>query len=171
METKGHRQQGPGKRAQPLEKLCGEGAAIGKSRAVHQSTIIMRQSINRRSNHLFGLPVPITSHSTHPENLKTLSRSVGKKDGYTNMQGLEASREALVKKFSTKGYDIGRDDAYLCAGGSMAIWVTMQLLAGEGDNFLFPSPGFPLGLVIAKSMGLEPRFYHLQAHNKWNASV
>lgn len=171
METKGHRQQGPGKRAQPLEKLCGEGAAIGKSRAVPQSTIIMRQSINRRSNHLFGLPVPITSHSTHPENLKTLSRSVGKKDGYTNMQGLEASREALVKKFSTKGYDIGRDDAYLCAGGSMAIWVTMQLLAGEGDNFLFPSPGFPLGLVIAKSMGLEPRFYHLQAHNKWNASV
>lgn len=87
------------------------------------------------------------------------------------MQGLESSREALVGKFNTKAYDISKDDAYLCAGGSMAIWVTMQLLAGEGDNFLFPSPGFPLGLVIAKSMGLEPRFYHLQAHNKWSASI
>jgi hypothetical protein len=36
----------------------------------------------------------------------------------------------------------------------MAIWATMQLLAGKGDNFLFASPGFPLALVIAKIMGL-----------------
>lgn len=47
----------------------------------------------------------------------------------------------------------------------------MNLLAGEGDNFLFPSPGFPLSLTIAKSMKLQPRIYHLQADNKWKPSV
>lgn len=53
----------------------------------------------------------------------------------------------------------------------MAIWATMNLLAGEGDNFLFPSPGFPLALTIAKSMGVQPRLYHLQSEDKWNASI
>ena len=42
----------------------------------------------------------------------------------------------------------------MAAGGSMALWATINLLSGKGDNYLFPSPGFPLTLVIAKSMGL-----------------
>lgn len=87
------------------------------------------------------------------------------------MQGIESSREALVDKYKVKSYNITKDDAYLTAGGSMAIWVTMNLLAGEGDNFLFPSPGFPLSLTIAKSMQLEPRIYHLEADNLWSASI
>ena len=53
----------------------------------------------------------------------------------------------------------------------MAIWATVNLLANQGDNFLFPSPGFPLALTIAKVMGLHPRFYHLQAGDKWSASL
>jgi aspartate/methionine/tyrosine aminotransferase len=70
------------------------------------------------------------------------------------MQGEALARESVIKKFSAKSYNLSKDDAYLTAGGSMAIWATMQLLAGKGDNFLFPSPGFPLALTIAKSMGL-----------------
>lgn len=53
----------------------------------------------------------------------------------------------------------------------MALWTVLRLLANAGDNFLFPTPGFPLSLVMAKSMQLEPRFYHLQADNKWNADI
>jgi aspartate/methionine/tyrosine aminotransferase len=47
---------------------------------------------------------------------------------------------------------MNKNDVYLASGGSMAIWITMQLLAQKGDNFLFPSPGFPLCLTIAKNM-------------------
>ena len=42
----------------------------------------------------------------------------------------------------------------MTSGGSMAIWAVANLLANEGDNFLFPSPGFPLLLVIAKNIGI-----------------
>lgn len=77
----------------------------------------------------------------------------------------------MADKFAVTAYPTSKDDIYLCAGGSLAIWATMNLLAEAGDNFLFPSPGFPLALTIAKSMGLEPRFYHLQAENRWSASV
>lgn len=87
------------------------------------------------------------------------------------MQGLDSARSAVANKFAVTAFSISKDDVYLSAGGSLAIWATMNLLGGAGDNFLFPSPGFPLALTIAKSMGLEPRMYHLQAHNKWSASV
>ena len=52
-------------------------------------------------------------------------------------------------------------------GGSMAIWMAANLLANAGDNFLFPSPGFPLLLIIAKVMNIQPRFYHLQPTKNW----
>jgi tyrosine aminotransferase len=45
------------------------------------------------------------------------------------------------------------------------------LLADEGDNFLFPSPGFPLGSVIADSMGIATKLYHLDPHNHWKADL
>jgi tyrosine aminotransferase len=96
---------------------------------------------------------------------------VGKVDGYTDVVGLESAREAVAKKFGGKNYTVSKDDVYLTAGGSMALWSVMNLLAGPGDNYLFPSPGFPLTLTIAASMGLTPKHYHLQADNNWEADI
>lgn len=79
------------------------------------------------------------------------------------MQGLDEAREAVSAKFSAPAYKILKDNVYMTSGGSMAIWAVMNLLAEAGDNFLFPSPGFPLSLTIAKSMEVEPRFYTLKA--------
>ncbi len=87
------------------------------------------------------------------------------------MQGLDEARKAVAEKFSVKSYKITKDDVYLTSGGTIAIWITMNLLAENGDNYLFPSPGFPLSLTIAKSMGLEPRIYYLQSENKWKPSI
>ena len=59
----------------------------------------------------------------------------------------------------------------MTAGGSLAIWTTIMLLAQEGDNFLFPSPGFPLSGVIADSLGVNLKLYHLQPNDHWKASI
>lgn len=77
----------------------------------------------------------------------------------------------VAKFFPSPGYETGEENVLIVPGGSMAIWASMTLLAEEGDNFLFPSPGFPLSLVIAKNYGIEPRFYHLQSHNGWKADL
>jgi aspartate/methionine/tyrosine aminotransferase len=79
---------------------------------------------------------------------------VGEIDGYTDFQGLRKTREAVAQKFKSKVYSVGADDVYLTSGGSAAIWVMINLLAQKGDNFLLPSPGFPLALTISRSMGL-----------------
>ena len=103
--------------------------------------------------------------------MKHIADCVGKVDGYTDMQGLESAREAVAKKFKTDNHKVSKDDVFMAAGGSMALWAAINLLSGPGDNFLFPSPGFPLTSVIASSMKLTPKHYHLQADNNWEADV
>lgn len=73
--------------------------------------------------------------------------------------------------FQSEHYKISKDNVFLTAGGSLAIWASIMVLANEGDNFLFPSPGFPLAGVIADSIGLDIRFYHLDPHDDWKASI
>jgi len=103
--------------------------------------------------------------------LTHIAECVGKVDGYTEFQGMESGRAAVIKKFATKSHQLTTDDVFLTAGGSMALWASMNLLSGKGDNYLFPSPGFPLSLTIAQSMNLTPKLYHLQADNNWQADI
>jgi aspartate/methionine/tyrosine aminotransferase len=49
----------------------------------------------------------------------------------------------------------------------MGLWAVMNLLADRGDNFLFPSPGYPVTLGIANSLGIEPRLYKLEEGKNW----
>ncbi len=104
---------------------------------------------------------------THPTNLDIICKNIGRVDGYTNMQGLDEAREAIAQKFSANNYKITKNHVFMQHGGSLAIWMTAQLLANEGDNFLFPSPGFPLLLTIAKGMNITPKFYHLHSEQNW----
>jgi tyrosine aminotransferase len=46
-----------------------------------------------------------------------------------------------------------------------------MMLANEGDNFVFPSPSFPLSCVISAAVGIEVRFYHLDPHKDWKADL
>ena len=86
--------------------------------------------------------------------MEHIASCVGKVDGYTDLQGLDSAREAVITKFKTDNHKLSKDSVFMTAGGSMALWAAMNLLSGKGDNFLFPSPGFPLTSVIAKSMNL-----------------
>jgi aspartate/methionine/tyrosine aminotransferase len=33
---------------------------------------------------------------------------------------------------------VNPDDVFLTTGGSLALWLSLNVLAGPGDNFLFP---------------------------------
>ena len=110
-----------------------------------------------------GDPTISPDFRTAPINIKAVQEAVGKVDGYTDLQGHEPAREAVAKHFGAPAYKVSKDDVYMTAGGSMALWATMHLLAEDGDNYLFPTPGFPLSLVMSKAMGVTPKFYHLQA--------
>lgn len=43
----------------------------------------------------------------------------------------------------------------------MGIYLSLATLANPGDNFLFPSPGFPLIVTIGSNFGVDAKFYNL----------
>jgi len=47
----------------------------------------------------------------------------------------------------------------------------MNLLNKPGHNFVCPSPCFTLSVNIGKLIGLESRFYYLDADKKWEANI
>lgn len=99
-----------------------------------------------------------------------ISKNVGRIDGYTKFVGCDEARESIANTFQAPNYKISKENVFLTAGGSLAIWATIMLLANEGDNFLFPSPGFPLAGVIADSIGLKIRFYKLNPP-EWKTNI
>lgn len=44
-------------------------------------------------------------------------------------------------------------------------------LADPGDNFLFPSPGFPLIVTIGSNAGVDAQFYDLMGDQNWEANL
>jgi tyrosine aminotransferase len=77
----------------------------------------------------------------------------------------------LSTKYRAKSYSITENDVYIVAGGGSSLHLIANLLANPGDNFLFPTPGFPLLLSVAKALSLEVRFYSLKAEQNWEADI
>jgi tyrosine aminotransferase len=53
----------------------------------------------------------------------------------------------------------------------MGIYLSLVVLANPGDNFLFPSPSFPLIVTIASNMGINVKFYDLLQEKDWEADL
>jgi|JI6StandDraft_1071083.scaffolds.fasta_scaffold09235_4 tyrosine aminotransferase len=104
--------------------------------------------------------------------MAAVAEGVDKFDGYTDFRGAEASRAAVAEYFSKlDGVAISKDDVYLTLGGSLGIYLCIAVLCNPGDNFLMPEAGFPLANTIAKSLGVEVKFYKLNRSNKWQAEI
>lgn len=53
----------------------------------------------------------------------------------------------------------------------MGIFLSLTTLANPGDNFLFPSPGFPLIVTIGSNQGIAAKFYDLLEDSDWEADL
>ena len=87
----------------------------------------------------------------------------GKANGYSLSAGIEEVREAGAKRYSTKLSALTKDDVFLTSGTSGAIELAFGALANEGENILLPRPGFPFFRTIAEGMGVECRYYSIDA--------
>lgn len=64
---------------------------------------------------------------------------MGLVDGYTDFQGALNAREAVAAFYTNLyGNKVEASDVYLTTGGSSSLWISLNVLAGRGDNFLFP---------------------------------
>ena len=76
---------------------------------------------------------------------------------YTWQQGIPELREALVRYHErTFGRSFGVDNFFVTSGGMQAIQTIVQMIAGEGDEIIIPTPAWPNYAATLRILGSRP---------------
>ncbi len=76
---------------------------------------------------------------------------------YTPAAGLPELREAIAREISrTRGIEVGPERVVVTPGGKPIMFFTILALAGEGDEVIYPDPGFPIYESVIRFAGARP---------------
>ncbi|XP_067938146.1 tyrosine aminotransferase-like isoform X2 [Watersipora subatra] len=85
--------------------------------------------------------------------------------------GSVEARQAVADYSSAMGVPVTAQDVILTSGCSQSLEIVISLLANPGQNILIPRPGFPLYTTLAKSIGVETKYYELQPETEWSVDL
>lgn len=92
------------------------------------------------------------------------------KNGYSASSGIQPGRDAIRRYAEKKGIK-NIQDIFITTGASEAIEICLTALLNRGDNFLMPTPGYPLYTAIQSKLELEPNPYYLDEENGWQPDL
>jgi aspartate aminotransferase len=76
---------------------------------------------------------------------------------YGPTQGLPELRETIARYVSrTRGIEVGADRVCVVPGGKPIIFFPMMAVLEEGDEVIYPNPGFPIYESMIRYMGAVP---------------
>jgi alanine-synthesizing transaminase len=114
-----------------------------------------------------GNPAPFGVYA--PEGmLETMQANLALTEGYSESNGLRASREAVAAYCRKKGIEgVTSEDVYLGNGVSEMILMAMQALLDSGDEVLVPAPDYPLWTAAVYLGGGRPVHYICDEEADW----
>ncbi len=76
---------------------------------------------------------------------------------YTPSAGLPALREVIAEDVSkSRGVKVAADEVVIVPGGKPTIYFTFTALVEEGDEVIYPNPGFPIYESLIGFLGAKP---------------
>lgn len=91
----------------------------------------------------------------------------GRKNGYAPSSGIPEAIEAVRKDAEERKNISMIQDIFITTGAAEAIEICLSALLNKGENFLMPTPGYPLYNAIESKLELEPNPYYLDEENGW----
>ena len=92
-------------------------------------------------------------------------------DGWTHYgpsAGLAEMREAVAQDVSrTRGIPVSADEVVVTPGGKPILFFTLLALLDEGDEAIYPNPGFPIYESVIRFAGAKPVPLRLREENNW----
>lgn len=96
-------------------------------------------------------------------------------EGFTHYgpsPGLPALREAVAADFSTRrGVQVGPDNVVVFPGGKPVMFFMTLALLEEGDEAIYPNPGFPIYESMINYCGAKPVPLPLREENAFAADI
>ncbi len=91
-------------------------------------------------------------------------------NGYAPSAGIAPAIESINRDANKKGIK-NILDTFITSGASEAIEICLAALLNKGENFLMPTPGYPLYTAVQAKLELEPNPYYLDEGNGWQPDV
>ncbi len=91
-------------------------------------------------------------------------------NGYSPSSGIKAAIEAIERDANRKGIN-NILDIFVTTGASEAIEICLTALLNSGENFLMPTPGYPLYMAVQSKLELAPNPYYLDESNGWQPDI
>jgi alanine-synthesizing transaminase len=91
-------------------------------------------------------------------------------NGYAPSSGIKTAIQSIERDANKKGID-NILDIFVTTGASEAIEICLTALLNAGENFLMPTPGYPLYTAVQSKLELEPNPYYLDEENDWQPDI
>lgn len=91
-------------------------------------------------------------------------------NGYAPSTGIDAALKSIEKDANKKGID-NILDIFVTSGASEAIEICLSSLINAGDNFLMPTPGYPLYTAVESKLEATSNPYYLDEENNWQPDI
>ncbi len=91
-------------------------------------------------------------------------------NGYASSVGEQFALDAIYRDAAKKGIK-NIQGAFITSGASEAIEICLSALVNKGENFLMPTPGYPLYTAVQGKYEMEPNPYYLDENNGWQPDV
>ncbi|MBV0923543.1 pyridoxal phosphate-dependent aminotransferase [Halomicroarcula limicola] len=105
-----------------------------------------------------GLGQPDFPTPDHAREAAVEAIRAGKADAYTSNKGTESLREAIAEKHARDNdFDVDPNDVIATSGGSEALHIALEAHVNEGEEVLFPDPGFVSYEALTHLAGGTPK--------------
>ena len=88
-------------------------------------------------------------------------------NGYGPSPGIASGREAVAAEYTSQGFPVTPDRAFLTAGTSEGIELVLGALIDENTDVLVPRPTYPLYTAVIAKLGARALFYRTDPDRAW----
>ena len=136
--------------------------------------IVLADQVKKMGKPMYYLNIGdpnVYDFSTPPEIIETIHKAMlNNKNGYASSIGETFATDAIARDAAAKGIR-NIQTIFVTSGASEAIEICLSALINEGENFLMPTPGYPLYTAIQSKYGMKPNPYYLDESNGWQPDI
>ena len=154
-----------------MTQLASRQANLGTETAFE--TLAKAKELERQGKSIIHLEIGEPDFDT-PEHIRDAAKQA-LDDGFTHYgasAGQLETREAIARhQTERQGYDVSPDSIIVTPGGKPVMFFTIMALIEEGDEVIYPNPGFPIYESMINYMGGTAVPMQLNEETGYNADI
>lgn len=136
--------------------------------------ILMADQVKKTGKKMYYLNIGdpnVYDFATPPEIIESIHKAMtDNKNGYASSIGEQFAIDSIQRDAEKKGIK-NIQSIFVTSGASEAIEICLSALVNKGENFLMPTPGYPLYTAVQSKYEMEPNPYYLDESNGWQPDI